>query len=118
VRGSSSAAFLRAVAATTLLALIALALAWELVLAPLRPGGSLLALKAAPLALPLAGIVAGRRRTYQWSPMLALLYFGEGVARSLSERGFTQVLAATQGLLALAFVAAAIGFVRATRAPG
>jgi hypothetical protein len=51
---------LRALAAAALVALIVLALAWELWLAPLRPGGSLLALKALPLALPLGGILAAR----------------------------------------------------------
>ena len=42
----------RWLAAGSLLALIALCLAWELVLAPLRPGGSWLALKALPLCIP------------------------------------------------------------------
>ena len=46
---------LRALAAAALIALIVLSLAWELWLAPLRPGGSLLALKALPLAVPLGG---------------------------------------------------------------
>ena len=44
-------------AAFSLSALIALCLAWELWFAPLREGGSWLALKALPLCLPLA---AGR----------------------------------------------------------
>ena len=40
-------------AVASLLALILLTLAWELWLAPLRPGGSWLVLKAAILLLPL-----------------------------------------------------------------
>ena len=68
-----------------LVALILLCLAWELWLAPLRPGGSLLALKALPLALPLGGILGGRRYTYQWSSMLILAYFAEGVMRAWGE---------------------------------
>ncbi|HWS75261.1 MAG TPA: DUF2069 domain-containing protein, partial [Quisquiliibacterium sp.] len=36
--------------------LVALGLAWELWLAPLKPGGSMLALKVVPLALALPGI--------------------------------------------------------------
>ena len=40
-------------AAASLIALLALCLAWELWLAPLRPGGSMLVLKALPLLLPL-----------------------------------------------------------------
>ena len=73
------------IAACPSIALIVLCLAWELWLAPLRPGGSLLALKALPLALPLSGILKGRRYTYQWSSMLILAYFAEGVTRAWSE---------------------------------
>src|SRR5262249_14976386 len=51
------------IACVSLIALIVLCLAWELWLAPLRPGGSLVALKALPLALPLPGVLAGRRYT-------------------------------------------------------
>ena len=41
---------------TSLISLILLALAWELWLAPLRPGGSFLVLKAVVLLLPLLGM--------------------------------------------------------------
>jgi uncharacterized membrane protein len=44
--------FFQTASALSLVALILLRLGWELWLAPLRPGGSLLALKALPLALP------------------------------------------------------------------
>eukprot|EP01036_Dinobryon_divergens_P006796 gene6797-9028_t len=44
----------RWVATGSLLALIVLCLAWELVLAPVRPGGSWLALKAFSAGLPQA----------------------------------------------------------------
>ena len=84
---------LRRAAATSLLALFFLCLAWELWLAPLRPGGSLMALKALPLLLPLRGIWGGRRYTYQWSCMLILAWFTEGVMRTWSERGVSQALA-------------------------
>ena len=73
---------LRLIAGAALVALAALCLAWELWLAPLRPGGSLVALKALPLALPLAGVLAGRRYTYQWSSLLILAYFAEGATRA------------------------------------
>ena len=43
---------LRRVASASLVALLLLCLAWEIFLAPLRPGGSLLFRKALPLALP------------------------------------------------------------------
>jgi uncharacterized membrane protein len=63
------------------LALMVLCVAWEAWLAPLRPGGSWLILKAAFLLLPLRGILHGRRYTYQWGCMFVLLYFMEGVVR-------------------------------------
>jgi uncharacterized membrane protein len=106
---------LRLAASASLLALLALCLAWELWLAPLRPGGSLLALKAAPLALPLPGILNGRRYTYQWSAMLALAYFAEGVTRTWSERGVSQLLAGAEIVLSLVFFASAVAYARLTR---
>lgn len=107
---------LRLSAAASLAALLLLCLAWELWLAPLRPGGSLLALKAAPLALPLGGILAGRRYTYQWSSMLILGYFAEGAVRAWSERGLSQSLALGEIALSLAFFGVAVAYARLTRA--
>lgn len=104
------------VAGAALVALIILCLAWELWLAPLRPGGSWLALKALPLALPLAGILAGKRYTYQWSSLLILAYFAEGATRAWSERGPSQWLAGAEALLSVLFFAAAVSYARRTRA--
>lgn len=103
-------------AAATLVALIALCLAWELWLAPLRPGGSLLALKALPLAGPFSGIFRGNRYTYQWSSMLILGYFAEGVTRAWAERGTSQTLALAEVVLSLVFFAAVLSYARRTRA--
>ena len=108
---------LRWTAAGDVFALILLCLAWELALAPLRPGGSLLALKALPLALPLGGIVFGKRYTYQWSSLLILGYFAEGVTRAWSDAGLSQKLALAEVALSAAFFAAAVAFARLTR-PG
>jgi len=102
-------------AAASLAALIALCLAWELWLAPLASGGTLLALKAAPLALPLGGVLAGRRYTFQWSSMLILAYLAEGVTRAWSERGAAQGLAAAEIALSLAYFACAVAYARLTR---
>jgi uncharacterized membrane protein len=107
---------LRAIAASTLLLLFALCLAWELWLAPLRPGGTLMALKAMPLLLALRGIAEGRRYTYQWSSMLVLAYFAEGVMRAWSERGLSQALAAAEIGLSVVFFVSAVGYARLTRA--
>src|SRR5450830_975652 len=61
----------RWLAVGSLVGLIALGLAWELVLAPVRPGGSLLALKVLPLCIPLAGLLKNRMYTYRWLSLLA-----------------------------------------------
>ena len=107
---------LRLTAAASLLALLALCLAWELWLAPLRPGGSLIALKALPLALPLPGVIAGRRYTFQWSSLLILAYFAEGATRAWAEHGVSRTLALAEVALSLAFFAAAVSYARLTRA--
>ena len=107
---------LRLTASGSLLGLLVLCLGWEMWLAPLRPGGSFLALKAAPLALAIPGILNGRRYTYQWSSMLILAYFAEGVTRAWSERGASQWLAAAEIALSLVFFAAAVAYARLTRA--
>ena len=106
---------LRLAAAGSLALRVALCLAWELWLAPLRPGGSLIALKALPLLLPFRGIAEGRRYTYQWASMLILAYFAEGVMRAWAERGLSQSLAAMEVALSLAFFAAAVAYARHTR---
>jgi len=107
---------LRLAASVSLIGLLLLCLAWEMWLAPLRPGGSLLALKALPLSLPIPGVLNGRRYTYQWSLMLILAYFAEGVARAWSERGASQWLAAAEIVLSLAFFASAVAYARLSRA--
>ena len=103
---------LQLTASTSLIALIFLCVAWELWLAPLRPGGSWLVLKALPLLAPLMGILKGRRYTYQWAPMLVLAYFSEGVMRAWSERGLSQALAMGETVLSVVFFFAAIYYAR------
>ncbi len=109
---------LRLLASGSLVALIALCLAWELWLAPLRPGGTLLALKALPLVLPFGGIAGGRRYTYQWSSMLILAYLAEGVTRTWSETGVSQQLAVAEIVLSSMFFAATVSYARLTRSSG
>jgi uncharacterized membrane protein len=105
------------VAAATLVALAVLCVTWELWLAPLRPGGSWLALKALPLLPAMPGVLRGRLYTFRWAMMLVLAYFTEGVVRAWSERGTTATLALTEIVLALAFYAAAITYVRLNQQP-
>ena len=106
---------MRLIALGALCALIVLCLAWELWLAPLRPGGSLLALKALPLTFPLPGVLAGRRYTFQWSCMLILAYFAEGATRAWSDSGWSRGLAVAEIALSLVFFTAAVAFVRTRR---
>jgi len=83
---SAPVAATRWLAVGSLLALILLGLAWELSLAPVRPGGSLLALKVLPLCLPLVGLLKNRMYTYRWVSLLVWLYFTEGVVRGYSDK--------------------------------
>jgi uncharacterized membrane protein len=76
----------RWLAVGSLLGLIVLSLVWELWAAPLRPGGSLLALKALPLCVPLAGLLKNRMYTYRWVSLLVWLYFIEGVVRAWGDK--------------------------------
>ena len=103
-------------ASASLVALVFLCVDWEMWLAPMRPGGSLLALKMAPLLFALPGVLRGRRYTYQWSSMLILAYFAEGVVRAWSEHGLSRAAAVGEILLSLVFFAAAIACARLTRA--
>ena len=98
---STDVAATRWLAVGSLLGLIVLCLAWELWLAPLRPGGSWLALKALPLALPLAGLLKRRMYTYRWVSLLVWLYFTEGVVRAWSDPAPGNWLAGAEILLCL-----------------
>jgi uncharacterized membrane protein len=91
----------RRLALGSLIALIVLGLAWEMWLAPIRPGGSLLALKVLPLCIPLAGILKNRMYTYRWVSLMVWLYFAEGATRAWSERPPGNYLAMIEVLLCL-----------------
>jgi len=94
----------------SLVGLIVLGLAWEMWLAPLRPGGSWLALKVLPLVVPLAGLMKNRMYTYRWVSLMIWLYFTEGVVRAWSDMSSTgRALAGIEVLLCLTlFVACAM----------
>lgn len=99
-------------AVISLIALIALGLAWELVLAPLRPGGSWMALKVVPLLLPLRGVIRRDIYTFQWSSMLILLYLGEGLVRATSDHGVSAVLGWIEVALSAVFFFCSIFYLR------
>ena len=104
--------FTRRLALASLLGLIVLGLAWEMWLAPIRPGGSLLALKVLPLCIPLAGIMKNRMYTYRWVSLLVWLYFTEGVVRAWSDCAPGNYLAFIEVLLCLTLFAACALHVR------
>jgi uncharacterized membrane protein len=100
-RPTRAANWTRFLAVSSLLGLIALGLAWELWLAPLREGGSWWALKVLPLTLPLAGLLKHRMYTYRWLSLLVWLYFTEGMVRATTESGLSAGLAWGQVVLCL-----------------
>lgn len=100
-------------ASISLVGLIVLGLLWELHIAPLRPGGSLLALKVMPLLLPLRGVLRGNLYTLQWAAMLILLYFMEGVVRAWSDPSpVSALMAYFEIALSLVFYLCAIFYLR------
>lgn len=100
----------RALAVAATLALIALGLAWELLLAP--TGRGTLALKVVPLLLPLPGLWRMRLYTYRWVSLFVWLYVVEGAVRATSDRGIGASLAALELALALLLFVACIVHVR------
>lgn len=111
---SAKAAWLCACAAW--IGLVLLGVAWELFLAPLRPGGSWLVLKVLPLLVPLMGLLRGRRYTFKWSTLLVWFCIVEGAVRVLSDPGPSARLALVEIALGAAFFACAVAYLRATRA--
>lgn len=113
-------ALTRQLAVASLVGLIAVGLAWELWLAPLREGGSWWAIKVLPLAVPLAGLLKNRMYTYRWVSLLVWLYFTEGVVRATSgESGMSTLMAVLQTALCVAlFVACALHVRLRLRAAG
>lgn len=99
-------------AVISMFALIVLCIAWELVLAPLRPGGSWLVLKVIPLLLPLRGILKRDVYTLQWSSMLILLYFAEGVVRATTDRGLSATLGWLEVVLVCTYFVCTLMFLR------
>jgi uncharacterized membrane protein len=98
-------------ASAALLALVVLSVVWEWWLAPLRPGGSMLVLKAVPLLLACPGVLRSRVYTLQWASMLILLYLAEGIVRGMTDHGLSGRLGWLEGALALIFFVCALVYV-------
>ena len=95
--------------------LILLGIAWETFLAPLRPGGSLLAFKVLPLLFALAAFRKDRLRHYQLWSMLILAYLCEGVVRGMSDGGRSSILGWVEALLAAAIYVCITRYVQLRR---
>lgn len=98
-------------AIASLIWLIGWLVAWEMFVAPLHPGGSLLALKALPLLLPLRGVIKRDLYTLQWSSMVILIYFAEGVVRAWADTSqASRAMALGEIVLVLVYYACALLF--------
>ena len=104
---------LQRTAAVSLFGLFLLCVLWEIWLAPLKPGGTLLFLKALPLAFAMRGVLRGSLYTIQWASMLVLLYLMEGAVRVMSDPpGPSITLAWIEIALATAFFFSSVFYVR------
>lgn len=100
-------------AIASLMLLIGWLVAWEIWVAPLHPGGSLLALKALPLLVPLRGVIKRDLYTLQWSSMMILVYFAEGAVRAWSdELEASRIMAIGEIVLVCVYFACALLYLR------
>jgi len=100
-------------AIASLIWLIGWLVAWEIWVAPLHPGGSLLALKALPLLVPLRGVIKRDLYTLQWSSMVILVYFAEGCVRAWSdELEASRIMAIGEIVLVCVYFACALLYLR------
>lgn len=91
--------------------LILLAVAWELALAPLRPGGSWLVLKVVPLLLPLPALLRASPYAMQLALFIVMIYLFEGAAR-VFEPAPARWLALLELALSVTFFVAAVAYLR------
>ncbi len=99
----------RLLALTLWTLLLAFVAAWPLAGAGIGPVTTAMAL--APLLLPLPGLVSGRRRTLQWSPLTLAPVLALALTELLANAR-ARIVAAVSLALILAAFAAAIGALR------
>lgn len=95
----------RVVAVAAAVALVALAIGWELVWA--RTGQGTLVLKALPLVVALPGLLKYRMYTYRWLSLAVWLYVAEGAVRIVDRPPSNGLAAAELALSLLLFAACA-----------
>lgn len=100
-------------AMVSLIFLIAWLVAWEVAISPLKAGSWILALKALPLLIPLRGVIKRDIYTLQWSSMVILLYFTEGVVRAWSDTApLSRLMAAGEIFLVCVYFVCALLYLR------
>ena len=78
-----------------------------------QSGGSLLALKALPLLVPLRGVIKRDLYTLQWSSMVILIYFTEGAVRAWSDAlELSRLMALGEVALVCVYFACALLYLR------
>lgn len=104
---------LRALVSGFYLALVAHQLAWHALLPPPHGAGKwwLALLAAAPLLLPLKGLLKGSLRSMTWAGYLAMLYLVIGVMEAWANPD-QRYAALAQVLLVVVFVVAVLRFSR------
>lgn len=98
-----------------LILLIILILLWELKIAPLRDGGSWLAVKSLPLCLPLSGCLKGRIRTFQYLSLFIPFYMAEAIMRLSDKNVYSKYCASGELILSIMIFIACLLFVRFKR---
>jgi uncharacterized membrane protein len=107
------------VAVTLAASLVLLECLWEIVLAPVKPGGTWLAVKALPLALLWPGLARGHAKVRQLATLLLPFYFAEALVRALTESGRHAMVASVASCIAAtAFAALLLSFRAARHARG
>ena len=99
----------------SLIALIFLNLFWEIAFNPIHKKTTWMVLKSAILLVPLVGILKKDRYTFQWSSMLIMIFFIEGVVRYYSDISPSKEFALVQICLTILFFLCSIYYCKKTR---
>ena len=102
-------------ASISLVSLIFLNIFWEAGFNPIHNKPTWLILKSMVLVVPLIGILKKDRYTFQWSSMLIMIFFIEGVVRFYSEISPSRDFALGQLILSLSFFICSIFYCKKTR---
>jgi uncharacterized membrane protein len=96
------------IAVGTWIVLAVFLIGWEWFIAPVRPGGSWLILKAVPLLLPLPWMLRGNKDGMQWALLIVLIYLVESTVRMFEPPPYRLLALAELVLVCVFFVAAVI----------